>query len=133
MPLLEWRDEFKTGDASVDHEHFELIELINELHEKLLESNRDRDEVADFLGEIYARISAHFALEERLMREKDYEDYKIHKDDHDRLLNEIGNIMDDYDNEGFANMENELSKRLENWFIKHFSSMDVKLHTLLGH
>ncbi len=133
MPLLEWRDDFKTGNPSVDHEHRELIELINELHEKLLETGRNRDEVADFLGEIYAKISAHFALEERLMREKDYEDYKIHKDDHDRLLNEIGNIMDDYDNEGFTNMENELSKRLENWFAKHFSTMDIKLHTLLGH
>jgi len=133
MPLLEWRDEFKTGNPSVDHEHRELIELINELHEKLRETSRNSDEISDFLGEIYARISAHFALEERLMREKAYVDYPEHKADHDRLLNDIGDIMDDYDSGSFDNLEKTLAKRLQNWFTTHFSTLDVKLHSLLGH
>ncbi len=133
MSLLEWREEFRTGNASVDHEHRELIELINELHDALSRTARNREEIGDFLGEIHARISAHFALEERLMREKDYADYPEHKADHDRLLNDIGDIMDDYDSDSFEDMEKDLSKRLHNWFSKHFSSLDVKLHTLLGH
>jgi hemerythrin-like metal-binding protein len=133
MPLLEWRDEFKTGNPSVDHEHRELIELINELHEKLRRTSRNTGEISDYLGEIYAQISAHFALEERLMKEKEYADYPEHKADHDRLLNGIGDIMDDYDSGSFDDMEEELSKRLQNWFATHFSTLDVKLHALLGH
>ena len=133
MSLLVWREEFKTGNPAVDHEHEELINLINELHDKLKGSNRDRDEIADFLGEIYAQISAHFALEERFMKEKEYEDYPEHKGDHDRLLDDIGNILDDYDSDKFENMDSELSKRLQDWFTNHFSTMDVKLHTVLGH
>ncbi len=133
MSLLEWREEFKTGNPSVDHEHEELIGLINELHGKLSGTNRDRDEITDFLGEIYAQISAHFALEERLMRDEEYVDYPVHKADHDRLLDEIGVIMDDYDSESFKDMETDLSNRLQNWFSNHFRTMDVKLHALLGH
>lgn len=133
MSLLEWREEFKTGNPAVDHEHEELINLINELHQKLQESKRDRDEIADFLGEIYAQISAHFALEERFMREEEYEDYSEHKSDHDRLLDEIGNIMDDYESDRFEDMDKDLSKFLQAWFANHFSTMDVKLHAVLGH
>ena len=29
MPLIEWQDEFKIGIPSIDHEHQELIALIN--------------------------------------------------------------------------------------------------------
>ena len=32
MALIEWRDDFKLGIASVDHEHEEMIRLINEAH-----------------------------------------------------------------------------------------------------
>ena len=35
MALIEWRNEFDTGVAEVDHEHQELVELINALHDQL--------------------------------------------------------------------------------------------------
>ena len=69
MALIEWRDEFSTGDPAVDHEHRELVELINELHGKLSSGDHSTEAVENFLGEIYLKITAHFALEERMMRE----------------------------------------------------------------
>ena len=62
MALIEWRSEFETGVADVDHEHRELVDLINQLHRELGD-NTAPDKVSAFLGEVYARISAHFALE----------------------------------------------------------------------
>ncbi len=32
MALIEWKDEYSTGIADVDHEHQELIALINDLY-----------------------------------------------------------------------------------------------------
>ena len=32
MPLLEWKDSYSVGIAAVDHEHRELIDLINTAH-----------------------------------------------------------------------------------------------------
>ena len=51
LPRVEWRDEFKTGVASVDHEHAELVELLNGILEAL-ESSGDKDAVTDALGEV---------------------------------------------------------------------------------
>ena len=35
MVFLRWKDEFSVGIEAVDHEHKELIDLINRLHEQL--------------------------------------------------------------------------------------------------
>jgi len=51
--------------------------------------------VMDFLGELYARIAAHFALKEKIMRDNGYDEYHDHKADHERLLDDIRDLMDD--------------------------------------
>jgi len=91
MVLIKWRDEFLVGIADVDHEHQELIALINKLHDAMSGENATIT-VMDFLGEIYAHVSAHFALEEKIMRKRNYDQYKDHKDDHERLLDELRDI-----------------------------------------
>ncbi len=129
MPLIEWDKKFSVGVAAVDHEHRELIGLVNDAHERLLRPGDD-DAVMDFLGEIYARISAHFALEEQLMRIKNYGHYGEHKADHERLLDEIRDIMDDYeDDECFG--EDQFAQRLKEWFTEHFRTHDARLHRQL--
>jgi hemerythrin-like metal-binding protein len=130
MTLIAWREEFKTGIPSLDHEHSELIKLLNDLHSNLVVEG-DRVTVCDFLGEVYARISAHFALEERIMRERRYDQYQDHKSDHERLLDEIRDIMDGFES-GDADFEQELSSQLETWFSQHFKTKDSRLHRLLG-
>ena len=79
--LIEWRPEFETGVADVDHEHKELVDLINELHAQLSDDAAAAN-VGAFLGEVFARISAHFALEESIMRKHGYDEYLEHKADH---------------------------------------------------
>jgi len=128
--LVEWREEFKVGVPSVDHEHQELIGLINAVHERLNASHSDI-EIGDFLGEINARIGAHFALEERVMRAAGYDRYAEHKADHERLLDDIRDIMDDYEDRQVFD-ERQLSERLRVWFTEHFKTHDARLHLNLG-
>ena len=68
MSLIEWKDEFSVGVAEVDLEHRDLIDLINDLH-TLMGESATHDKVVEMLGEIFAQISAHFALEEKFMRD----------------------------------------------------------------
>jgi hemerythrin-like metal-binding protein len=129
MALINWDEKYSVGVASVDHEHRELIELINATHEKLLRSESS-GAVLEFLGEIYGRIAAHFALEERLMRKQHYSHYAGHKADHERLLDEIREIMDDYEDKTFFD-EAQLAGRLHAWFSEHFRDHDARLHRVL--
>ena len=126
MSLIEWKDQYSLGVAEVDHEHRELIDLINELYEIVSSENSDLA-VADFLGELYTRISAHFALEEKVMRDSNYDEYDDHKADHERLLDEIRDLMDDYEGGVYVDVE-RFGKRLDEWFSEHFRTRDARLH-----
>lgn len=128
--LVEWREEFSVGVPSVDHEHQELIALINTVHDRL-NAPHSTMEIGDFLGEIFARISAHFALEERIMRAAGYSRYAEHKADHERLLDEIRDIMDDYEDRRVFD-ERKLGEHLGVWFTEHFKTHDAHLHRNLG-
>ena len=126
MALLEWKEEFSIGIASVDFEHRELIGFINQLHEHLTTGDSEFS-VADFLGELCSMISAHFALEEKLMRELGYDEYEDHKVDHEHLLDEIRDIMDEY--EGRVGLdEKAFGARLGAWFTEHFRTKDARFH-----
>ncbi len=129
MTLIEWKPEFSVGNAAVDHEHRELIDLINSVHDGIRkESGPDR--LAEGLGEIYAQIAAHFALEEKLMRDAGYEDLVAHKEDHEALLDQLACILHGVEVGGGYD-EAALSARLERWFSGHFSTHDAKLHSKL--
>jgi len=93
MAVIEWREQFETGIPDIDYEHAQLVELINTLCGKLQE-HPTRELIAGMLGEIYAKISAHFAAEETIMRERGYDQYADHKADHEHLLDEIREIME---------------------------------------
>ena len=130
MNLIEWRDDFRIGIAEVDHEHRELIELINGLYSNLGGARTD-DRVERCFGEIYARISAHFALEEKAMADRAYSDFQPHKADHERLLDSILDIMDEHAAQGVLD-DAGLAARLAEWFGVHFRTHDARLHRFLN-
>jgi hemerythrin len=130
MDLLEWRDDFRIGIADVDHDHRELIDLINTLHSGLVESGGSTG-ISEFLGELHARIAAHFALEEKVMRSRQYAEFADHKQDHEALLDQIRDIMDDYELHGRYDAR-ALGAALDEWFGRHFRTRDARLHALAG-
>jgi hemerythrin len=131
MALIEWRDEFDTGVAEVDHEHRELIGLINDLHGQIRDQGGP-DRIEAFLGEVFARISAHFALEETVMRKHRYDEYQAHKAEHEALLDQIRDIMDDYAAGAYQDADEALATAVRDWFVNHFKTKDARLHRKLG-
>lgn len=130
MALLQWKDQYATGIEAVDHEHRELIDLINKLHDELT-ARRSEETVDAFFGDLYRAISAHFALEERFMSERRYDQLPQHKTDHERLLDDIRDIMDS-DRSGGEPVQAALAARLDAWFSRHFETHDARLHKALG-
>jgi hemerythrin-like metal-binding protein len=129
MSLIEWKPEFSVGNAAVDHEHRELIQLINSVH-AVISGGADRDRMAAGLGEIYAQIAAHFALEEKIMRDAGYADFGPHKADHESLLDQLADIIHAVERDNKLD-DQDLSSRLNRWFTEHFGSHDAKLHRQL--
>ncbi len=130
MAPLEWKDSYSVGVAAVDHEHRELIDLVNRLHAALGSGSPAADTEIVF-GDLFRAISAHFALEERFMREHGYDQLRQHKTDHERLLDELRDIMDDY-REGGAGSVERMTASVDAWFANHFRTHDARLHSRLG-
>jgi hemerythrin len=66
-------------------------------------------------------------LEEKVMRDNDYDEYADHKTDHELLLDDIRDLMDDYEDDSHVDVE-AFGKRLDAWFSQHFRTRDARLH-----
>ena len=128
MTLIRWREAFCTGIPGVDFEHEQLINQINSVY-ALIDEKADKESIIDSLGDIYGSISAHFALEEKMMEKHGYDQYLQHRADHERLLDEIHDIISGV--EQTAVLDDEIFKQeLNDWFQLHFKTHDSRLHNL---
>lgn len=130
MAPIEWKPEFSVGDASVDHEHRKLIDLVNRTAGAILDRQPDSDIERGF-GDLLRAISSHFALEERQMGQARYDRLAEHKADHERLLDELRDLMDAAAETPEAAAD-RLVGALEAWFAEHFRVHDSRLHRRLG-
>ena len=130
MSFLEWKTEFSVGVPSMDDEHRRMIDLINAVY-VALRGERDATAIESFLGDVHNAVASHFALEERLMRESGYAEYAAHKDDHEELLDQIRAMMDAVNDDAEAGL-GQLEACLSDWFGRHFSTFDARLHGELG-
>lgn len=130
MAQIEWNDEFSVGNTAVDQEHEHLIEQINQLYYELNHS-ADSSTIEGILGDLQADISAHFALEELLMQEANFSEFEEHKEDHQRLLDQIHDMIFSFHEDPESGRELLINK-LSDWFSHHFTSFDARLHERLG-
>lgn len=130
MTLLQWKPAYALGIPSVDHEHRELIDLINRAYGHI-EGSADPADTESCLEDIHTGIAAHFALEERHMRDAGYAEYAAHKEEHEELLDQIRDLMDAFVEDPVAGRL-VLQQRLADWFGGHFATFDARLHSVLG-
>ncbi|WP_413875777.1 bacteriohemerythrin [Albidovulum sp.] len=130
MAPIAWKPEFSVGDPAVDHEHRELVDLVNTAAGAILDGRPGAD-VDRCLGDLLRAISAHFAHEERQMTRAGYDQLVPHKGDHERLLDSLRDIMDSAGTPSVPAAE-RLTAVLEAWFTDHFRTHDSRLHQRLG-
>jgi hemerythrin len=128
--LIAWREEFRIGLPEVDEEHRALIREINQLHAEL-RGGVTVWQVAGKLGDVHAAIAAHFALEEKEMAALEYDGLEAHKAEHERLLDEILDLLDDLVASGRYDAA-VLASRISAWFGTHFRTQDARLHHWLA-
>ena len=130
MAQIEWTPAYSIGNAAVDQEHELLIAQINKLYDQL-SLPMDSIAIEAMLADIQEDISAHFALEELLMQKAGFAEYETHKQDHERLLDQIQDMIFHFTEDPDSGKE-LLAKRLSDWFSHHFKGFDARLHNQLG-
>ncbi len=126
MCPLQWRGDFDTGIREMDVEHRELIGQIEQL-QRGLGSGAEPGVVLEALERIYSLIARHFLLEERVMQEIRYAAFADHREDHQTLLDELREIMDEVEHDGTFD-EAQLTDDLDRWFSDHFRLHDARFY-----
>lgn len=93
-----------------------------------LESEAGFETVSASLDTFIAYMQAHFTSEEKLMQEADYPSYRMHKAEHDRVLNETRYAEMEWRN---RKSEHVLREYLEGdivaWLEQHIKAMDTPM------
>ena len=128
--LFKWDDSFLIGIEELDHEHKVLIDDINRLHDELGRQG-DKAGIEQCLGDIYARMQAHFALEEHVMKEHGYEFYDEHKREHNKLLDSYTEYMVQLLNDTGVSSSTPVEDDLKYWVIHHIVNSDKKMSLMV--
>ena len=128
--LFKWDESFLIGIEELDHEHKVLIDDINRLHEELAR-HVQKSEIEKCLGDIYARMQAHFALEEHVMKEHEYKFFDEHKREHDELLDSYTEYMLQFLNDPGVSSSIPIENTLKHWVMNHIITSDKKMSLMV--
>jgi hemerythrin len=91
---LIWVEErHSIGIAAIDIQHREIAELVNLIVDDLVKGV-PFETLKKMLFDLVHFVRVHFAYEERLMAEHGYPEIESHVEDHNRLIQQLSNIIE---------------------------------------
>lgn len=127
--MFQWYDRYDVGHEEIDSDHRYLFKLINEFHESLT-AGHAAERIATTLESLVAYTRFHFAREENHMLARSYDEYRAHKQMHDKLIHDLEALRRRFE-EGDALVGIEMSSFLTDWLINHIMRTDTKLAAFL--
>lgn len=124
--FMAWNDSWLVGIREVDTQHKHLVSLLNKLHEAMVHGE-GKQVLGGILSELVNYTKAHFAGEERLMRQHGYAEYNAHKQEHDRLAGQVVKFQQDFTSGAATSSTSvEVLHFLRNWLQHHICGTDKK-------
>lgn len=126
---IKWTSENNVGFKLIDDQHYEMITLVNKLHQLL--NSDDKKLKYDLLENLVIKLRTHFDDEENLMKKNKFTNFITHKLEHDRMMNKMITFKNEMKN-GTKDINLELLKSLKIWFVNHNELNDIKLAKFLS-
>lgn len=120
MAVMEWSDALVLDKGVMDDTHREFIELLNRL------ADAPDEDVVDVLDVFILHTEAHFAQEQRWMRDMAFPPLECHTREHDGVL-ETAREVRKRAAAGDPQFGKVLAQAVAQWFESHASSMDYVL------
>lgn len=129
MAILSWSEQYLVGNKTIDDEHKELFNLINQFHTDWVET-QDRQVIARVLNRLVDYAERHFQHEEAIMAEAGYPMLTEHQKVHEMLFDKIFNLHQDYVRNDLR-LEIGMVKFLKNWLVDHILENDYLFRDFL--
>ena len=117
-----WRSEYNINVKTMDSQHRELVNIINELQQAINEGE-GKERLGQVLEKLLEYTDFHFSAEEKLMKKHGYPGYQEHSIKHTKMRSKVLSLIHDYNSGGVAKTFSVL-KFLQDWLIKHIMDTD---------
>ena len=122
MPLFTWSNDYSVGIKSLDSQHINLFEMMNEL-EAAMKRGEGEKVTAPLLRRLLDYTERHFAAEEKLLETTGYPDFDRHCALHVALTRKVSEFSDRLEKGGSA-LNVELLFFLCDWLKTHIKQTD---------
>lgn len=123
MPFIEWNEQLATGIDGFDHDHRQLVGLLNKAYDDFILGNPNEN-VADILNDMIRYAGHHFAAEEEWMLQNGYPRLSEHRDEHESFRTAVRELQEGY-NLGKEHISLEVLQFLKTWIRKHLLESDA--------
>ena len=130
MSVIEWSKNLSVGIESIDEQHKVLIGLINSLNTAMANGEANMM-VGDILLKLTDYTRFHFTYEEDLFEQHGYENSVQHKQQHQKLVEQISALKEDYQSDMTGSIGLEIMQFLKNWLTKHIMKTDMEYSDFL--
>lgn len=120
MQRIEWSNEFEIGIDVIDTQHRRIIDYINTLVD--LGKGINSEEICLVFDSLVDYTFSHFAFEESLMEEAEYEFTAVHQETHAAFSQRIRILQEEFNSGNDVRIQ--LAQLLQTWLIEHIQSDD---------
>ncbi|WP_316898170.1 bacteriohemerythrin [Pseudodesulfovibrio indicus] len=124
MPFIQWSQKNCIGVPVVDEQHQKLFDILNRLHESVVEG-LEQSAVFSILDELIDYTVYHFNTEEEYFEKYGFQGLKVHKEEHDRLTAQALDLQAKL-REGSATISFEILDFLHDWLMDHTTGLDME-------
>ena len=122
MPLFIWKPSYEVGVPEVDHDHRQMVGLINELYEAM-KIGHGYELISHHIDQLLLYAVEHFATEEGFMRASSYPYLEAHRQEHQEFRDKVDE-MDQLRRQGRQLPSTEMLSFLRNWLQTHILESD---------
>jgi hemerythrin-like metal-binding protein len=122
MPLIQWNDKYNVGVRTLDGQHRQLIDIINDLHEAMFKGQA-KEVQAGLLQRLGQYAAEHLNTEERMLSSNGYPDFVQHKAQHDNYIAKVRELEKQVGT-GKLSLGVTLLPFLKDWWTGHIMKTD---------
>jgi hemerythrin len=130
MALITWHSNYTVNIKEIDKQHQQLINIINDLHDSM-KAGKGKEVLSNVLNELIKYTAFHFRYEEMLFDKYVYPETKIHKKQHQDLVEQVLAYKENYDS-GKKILSMEVMDFLKGWLTSHIVGSDRNYSAFLN-
>ncbi len=122
MALINWNDSYNLNIKEIDQQHQKLATMINDFYDQITQKS-NKELISDLIHKMKEYTKIHFATEEKLLHESNYNDLLEHKIKHQAFIDKVSDLETRFDS-GKMILSFEITNFLKDWLITHIQKED---------